>query len=172
MMLIITGTLSLNAQRGTRPPVSGIEKPQRPMMLEPSDSLKKRGMRKDMAENMGCMNSRQGIHHRKGMRHMAPGDRIGHGGGRPGMRNAPHGMMIDSIPGLTEEQKKEFADLKQKHQAEMQKFNEDMQKFRDEMQKLRQEMQAKMKEFRESHMSEMMNILNDEQKESLRGRRD
>ncbi len=35
------------------------------------------------------------------------------------------------------------------------------------MQKMRQEMQTKMKEFRESRMSEMMNILNEEQKGKL-----
>jgi hypothetical protein len=221
MMFILAGTLSLNAQRGSRSPGMqgqnrmGMERPQRPMMLEPSDSLKKRGMRNDMAENMNRLNSRQMMKSRqmmpqsRGMRQMAPGDRMGRGFGRPGMapgdrmgrgvgrrgmapgdmmgrgsgrpgdrmdwggrrqgmRNVPFRMMTDSIPGLTEEQKKEIAKLKQEHQAEMQKFNEEMQKFRDEMQKMRQEMQAKMKEFRESHKEEMMKILNEEQKERLR----
>ncbi len=127
MMFIISGTLSLNAQRGTKAQGSqdknnvGLEKPQRPMMLEPSDSLKKRGMRKDMAENMDRMNSCHMMHHGKSMGHMAQEGRMDRGGGRKGMRNAPHGMIFDSIPGLTEEQKKEITLLKQKHQEEMKK---------------------------------------------------
>lgn len=65
-----------------------------------------------------------------------------------GWRQGPG--MLDRIPNLTDKQKKEISDLRQKH--------------RDEMENLRTDMQKRMKEMRDSHRKAIMNILTDEQK--------
>ncbi len=74
--------------------------------------------------------------------------------GDQGMKWGSHGMgMMENIPNLTDKQKKDMADLMQKHRDEMQKFRSDMQK--------------KMKEMREVNKSKLMNLLTDEQKKWL-----
>jgi len=79
----------------------------------------------------------------RGMGPMAMG-RMGQGPMGPGR------MMIDRIPNLTDKQKKDIADLRQKQQDEMKKFSE--------------EMSAKMKSMRESNRDKMLKLLTDEQK--------
>ena len=61
--------------------------------------------------------------------------------------------MIDRIPNLTDKQKKDIADLRQKQQDEMKKFIEDM--------------SVKMKAMRESDRNNVLNLLTDEQKKSI-----
>jgi hypothetical protein len=61
--------------------------------------------------------------------------------------------MIDRIPDLTDKQKKDIADLRQKQQDEMKKFIEDM--------------SVKMKAMRESDRNNVLNLLTDEQKKSI-----
>jgi hypothetical protein len=68
---------------------------------------------------------------------------------RPGMR------IIETIPDLTDKQKKDIADLRVKQQEEMKKFREDM--------------SAKMNTIREANKAKIMNLLTDEQKKYLEG---
>jgi hypothetical protein len=70
-----------------------------------------------------------------------------------GRQFGPGRMMLESIPNVTEKQKKEISDL--------------MTIQREEMTKFRDEMQAKMKEMRESQRKSMLNILTDEQKKFI-----
>jgi hypothetical protein len=92
-----------------------------------------------------------------GMRGMAPGmGRNAMGKKQPGMGNrqaAPGIRVMENIPNLTDKQKKDIADLRQRQ--------------KDEMQKLKGEMQKKMSDLRESHKTNVMNILSDEQKKWL-----
>lgn len=62
-------------------------------------------------------------------------------------------LIMESIPNVTDKQKKAIADLREKQQAEMKKFREDM--------------SARIKEMRDSHRKEILNILTDEQKKFL-----
>lgn len=72
---------------------------------------------------------------------------------------AHHGQFGDqrniheSLPNVTEKQKKDMADLQLKQQ--------------DEMKKLREETSAKMQSLRDSHKKAMENLLTDEQKKFL-----
>ena len=128
LMLFIAGSLSLSAQRGmrgmrpdsTRMNRMRMEHRQMPLMMQNPDSLKMGGMR--------------------------------HGMGHAGMgMNAGTGMKImESIPNLTDKQKKDIAELRQKQQEEMLKFRSDM--------------QGKMKEMRETNRTKVMNLLTDDQK--------
>ena len=167
-MLLLTGSLSLNAQRGMRgmrPDTARMsrmkmEQRQMPMRIQNTDSLRMGGMRYGMAP--GHMNNMRGWAMNPGMRFgmapgrmyyrdhwaMSPGMRMmrpGMGRSGMGMRPQAPGRIIDNIPGLTDKQKKDIADLRQKQQAEMQKF--------------REEMQGKMKEMRESQRTKVMNLL-------------
>jgi len=60
---------------------------------------------------------------------------------------------MENIPNLTDQQRKDIADLRQKQ--------------KDEMQKLKGEVQKKLESLRESHKTKVMNLLNDEQKKWL-----
>lgn len=83
-------------------------------------------------------------------------------GMRPGFGNdfgpgvhPPMMRRIESIPGITDKQKKEIADLRQKQMDEIRKF--------------REESMAKMKSIRDKHREDIMNLLTDEQKKYLQG---
>ena len=66
--------------------------------------------------------------------------------------------ILESIPNVTENQKKLIADLTKKHL--------------DEMKKLREEMSSKMQSLMDSHKKDMLSILTDEQKKFIEsGRR-
>lgn len=66
------------------------------------------------------------------------------------------GMILGSIPNVTEAQKKQITDLMTSQQAEMKK--------------LREEMQTKMQALRETHRKSVLNILTDEQKKFVESR--
>lgn len=66
------------------------------------------------------------------------------------------GMILGSIPNVTEAQKKQITDLMTRQQAEMKK--------------LREEMQAKMLALRESYRKNVLNVLTDEQKKFVESR--
>jgi hypothetical protein len=105
------------------------------------------GMREDM--NRGQMN---------GMRRgMGPGQINGMGRGMGNMPmdpmwrgNTEPGRMMEMIPGLTEKQKKDIADLRQQQ--------------KDEMKKMRDEITKKMQDLRETHKKKVMDMLTPEQK--------
>jgi hypothetical protein len=84
--------------------------------------------------------------HRRGM--MAYGSGMGY------MRqNMPGRMIMQSIPGVTQEQKDELAKLNKAQQ--------------EDMQKLREKQQEAVKTLREEHRKKIMNILTDDQKKWL-----
>lgn len=151
-MLIMAGSLSLNAQRGMRgmrPDSAGMnrmkmQQRRMPVRMQVHDSMRMEGMRYGMAS--GRMNYKGRAAMNPGMRMMGPGMR------RPGigMRQQAPRRIIENIPDLTEKQKKDIADLRKKQQDEMQKF--------------REEMQGKMQEMRESQRTKIMNLLTPEQK--------
>ena len=108
------------------------------------------------------------MHHgrRNGMmRGMGPGMGFGmmRGMGRMPMDSigwmpmAPGRRILESIPNVTENQKKQIADLNKKQI--------------DEMKKVREEMFSKMQGIMDSHRKDILNILTDEQKKFLESRR-
>jgi len=115
-----------------------------------------RGMRNevmnDMHPGMGMM---RGMHPGMGMRNgmgSVPMDSIGWMPFNTGRR------MLESIPNVTENQKKQIEDLTKKD--------------RDEMKKLREEMSSKMKDLTDSHRHEILNILTSEQKKFIESKQD
>jgi len=96
------------------------------------------GMMWDNNRGMGMMGGHGGM----------SGDSLGNGMGF--MPMAPGRMMLESIPNVTEGQKKQIEDL--------------MKKNFDEMKKIREEMSLKMKELMDSHQKEVLNILTEDQK--------
>jgi len=99
-----------------------------------------RGMRPGMGPGMGMGMGRRGMGN-------LPGDSIGWTPMGPGRR------MMESIPNVTENQKKQLQDL--------------MAKQREEMQKIRDEMSSKMQNLMESHQKDMLKILTDDQKKFI-----
>jgi Spy/CpxP family protein refolding chaperone len=127
LMLLLSCNMSLSAQRG---------------MKHPADSTRMSHMRLD-----------RGMRHDYNMRR-------GYG---PMQRDSisarqfgPAGMILGSIPNVTEAQKKQITDL--------------MTKQRSEMQKLREEMQTKMQALRDSHRKSVLNVLTEEQKKFVETR--
>lgn len=100
----------------------------------PQPDYAMRGMRRGMGMMYG---------HGRSMGHM-PMNQMGQGNIRPGR------PMIESIPNLTDKQKKDLAELRVKHQEEIKKF--------------REEMAAKMQALRDANRTKIMNMLTDEQK--------
>jgi hypothetical protein len=75
---------------------------------------------------------------------------------RPGFGPQPPFMRhLESVPNLTEKQKKDIADLNKKHQDEMQKFREETAK--------------KATDMRDAHRKKLMDLLTDEQKKYIEG---
>jgi len=178
LMLMASGNGLITAQRG----MGGMSDTTRMGMKRGMPGMQMHAMRQnaDSAQMCEAMKDMGRMHMRgegmmpmnAGMRHMRnPGMmRMHNPGMRPmegrGMRNTdnagmrqmgPGMMMLESIPNVTEKQKKEITDLRLKQQAEMQK--------------LREESAAKMKAMRETHSKNMMNILTDEQKKFLESKR-
>jgi len=86
--------------------------------------------------------------------YMRPGRMMGRGQGNMAPRFNREGIMrFNRIPGITEKQRQEIADLRLKHMQEMDKF--------------REETFAKMQDLREANRKEMMNILTPEQQKFL-----
>lgn len=101
------------------------------------------GMRNGMMRGMG---PGMGFGMMRGMGRM-PMDSIGWMPMGPGRR------MLESIPNVTENQKRQIEDLTKKHI--------------DEMKKIREEMFSKMQSQMDSHRKDMLNILTDEQKKFI-----
>jgi hypothetical protein len=124
------------------------------------------GMRPGM---MGDMGPSMGMKRGMGRRGMMPG--MGQGMGMGMMRGmgrmpmdsigwmpmGPGRRMMESIPNVTENQKKQITDLIRKRQ--------------DEMKKLREEMSSKFQSLMESNRKDMLNILTDEQKKFIESER-
>ena len=104
------------------------------------------GMRYGMMRGMG---PRMGFGMMRGM-DRNPKDSTGWMPMAPGIR------MLESIPNVTENQKKQIEDLSNKNM--------------DEIKKLREEMFSKMQGIRDSQRKEVLNILTDEQKKFLESR--
>lgn len=162
MVLAIAVTSVMNAQRGMRGqmPDSVWKSRQGDYMMGhrmmPPDS---------MSMHRGMWQSPMYRYHRdfaRGPRMgWGPGPGFGKGFGpgmygRQGFAPHPYGMgRFESIPNLTEKQKKDISDLRQKHSEEMQKF--------------REESFSKAKELRDAHQKKLMDLLTDEQKKYLEG---
>lgn len=72
----------------------------------------------------------------------------------PGFGPRRHGLMrLETIPNLTDKQKKDITDLQLKHRTEMEKF--------------REETAATVKSMRDTNMKKIMDLLSDEQKKYL-----
>jgi hypothetical protein len=117
------------------------------MMSEMGPGMgKMRGMRPGMRNGMAGMRQGRDMGMWRGMGSM-PGDSIGWMPMGPGRR------MLESIPNVTENQKKQITELIKKHQ--------------DEMKKLQEETSSKMQSLMDSHKKDMQNILTDEQKKYI-----
>jgi len=151
LMLFMAGSVTLSAQRGMRGMMDSTRMDR--MKMGPGYGRMQNGNRPD---SMMMKRMKQGM--RRGMRHGAGFDmRRGMGqmpmNGR-GMRPmGPERMIMESVPNVTEKQKKDIADLRLKQQ--------------DEMKKMRDEMMAKMKTIRESQRAKMMDLFTPEQKKFI-----
>ncbi|OFY82722.1 MAG: hypothetical protein A2V46_00415 [Bacteroidetes bacterium RBG_19FT_COMBO_42_7] len=136
LVLLAACSLSLNAQRGMRgmrPDSAGIGR----MNIE----------QRQLHPGIGRLGMSQGIHQPGMGMNRTPGFRQY----SPGFRTQFPGMWaMENIPNLTDNQKKDIADLKGKQMAEMEK--------------LRIDMQSKVKELNEAHKAKVMSILTPEQK--------
>ena len=164
ILLAFGGTL--NAQRGMRG--NGMR----------SDSLRTREFRNDNGPGRMMPGAHlNGQRQMNGMRNgigtgmgMGMGMGMGHGlmagmGMGRGMGNinnngrgpmASGRLITESLPNVTEKQKKDMADLQLKHQ--------------EEMKKLREESSAKMQSLRDAHNNAVLNLLTDEQKKYIESR--
>jgi hypothetical protein len=155
LIFLLAGNSILSAQNGRRnsgdfnrgPRMAGDTIHHHGMGMK-DDSLKMRAMRHEMAP---------GHYGPKG--YMVPGDRVysqrGMGPSFNDFRRqpSPERRILESVPNVTEKQKKEISDLLQKHQ--------------DEMKKVRAEMTAKIQSLREENRKTLYNLLTDEQKKYL-----
>lgn len=136
-----------------------------------------RNHRKDFAERGARMGMMHKFRPGGGFRGMMPGWRMAEGRGgmmMHGMRRGMYGMMpggmagmdstgimpfglgrrmMQSIPNVTDSQKKQIEDLIKKHQ--------------DEIKQLHEEMAAKMKTIMTSQRTDILNVMTDEQKKYL-----
>jgi hypothetical protein len=168
LFLFMAGSLIINAQKGM------IKDSDKMGMLDdrmmhmkymgiPCDSLKTnmrmnqmkmRRMHCPMCHAKHCLPCpRMGMHPGRAMR-PGPGFRDDRPFNRPGFGPmAPELKRLESIPDLTDKQKKEIAILKQG--------------YRNEVQKFREETATKMKNMRDAHRKKLMDLLTDEQKKYL-----
>ncbi len=151
LVLTLAVSMTLNAQRGMR----GMGNDS--LMMKRMERMHQNRMNMDrpmmqMPYHRGPVNQMRPD--RQGFGPFGPGAmRPGAGFREPGMRMRQDRPMLYNIPGLTDKQKKDIADLRGKQQAEMEK--------------LRIDMQSKMKALREDHRSKVMNLLTPEQKKWL-----
>jgi hypothetical protein len=171
LMLILACNFSLSAQRGMR---GTIDSTHMKVIRMTSDTIHRhaqgdrlnpyrmRGMKQ--GTEIGHMERRGNFPDHAGMNGM------GQGKGRQSFADAGLGMrgfyrgdhghgdyMLESIPNVTEKQKKDIADLKKKQ--------------RDEMKVVRDDMSARMQTMRDSYKKNMMSILTDEQKEFIESKK-
>jgi hypothetical protein len=163
LMLLLGCNISLSAQRGMKHAADTTRMSHMKMV---SDTAHRKFMSDrplPESERMNNMRHFRGGHNMYGMgRGMRQdyGMRRGYG---PMHRDSisrrqfgPAGMILGSIPNVTEAQKKQITDLMAKNKAEMKK--------------MREEMQAKMQDLRDSHRKSVLNILTDEQKKIIETR--
>ena len=162
LMLILTCNMSLSAQRWMR---DMADTTCMNHMRMSTDTLHRHGMGNKTWIGPARMYHMQKFMDHRGMYGMGRGMRPGQGfdmrkGYGPVHRDSIYGrqfgpgrMMLESIPNVTEKQKKEISDLMTKHQ--------------DEMKKLREEMQTRMQALTDSHRKNILNILTDEQKKFI-----
>jgi hypothetical protein len=164
LMALLSCNMSLNAQRGMK---HSDDSTRMSHMRMASDTLHRKSMNdrpwpgpegKDNMRQFRGHNNMYGME--RGMRHDR-GMRRSYG---PMQRDSisprqsgPAGMILGSIPNVTEAQKKQITDL--------------MTKQRSDMQKLREEMQTRMQALRDSHRKSVLNILTDEQKKFVESRK-
>lgn len=178
LMFMLAFNISMNAQPGMKGTMdyghmnrmSGDTTLHHGMRMR-GDTLRMRGMRHEMApwryypqgqffDHRQMYGMHRGMEDRPGMRgYMVPGqdfrgagtfDRRGQGAAGPGRQ------ILESVPNVTEKQKKEITEL--------------LQKQREDVIKVRQEMTAKIKTIRENSKKSLNNILTDEQKKYLDSR--
>jgi len=163
LMLLLSCNISLSAQRAMK---HATDSTRMSHMWMASDTAHRK-FQNDRPfpgrERMHNMRNFSGGHNMYGMgRGMRPdyGMRRGYGplqsDSMSHRRSGPAGMILGSIPNVTEAQKKQITDLMAKQQTEMKK--------------LREEMQAKMQALRDSHRKNVLNILTDEQKKFIESR--
>jgi hypothetical protein len=163
LMLIMAGNLSLRAQHGGRG------------MMRDSIRMDRMALASDTAHRHGMGMVRSGIPHgrmyqgdqfayrwnpeamRRGMSQGAWDGQERRAGMNRGHDGELAGYMLESIPNVTEKQKKDIADLRSKNQ--------------DEMKKLREDYILKMNALRDSQQKSMMNILTDEQKKFVESKK-
>jgi hypothetical protein len=159
IMLMLTFNSSLSAQRGMRGGIDnfgmnrrgiGSDTIHRYGMATRPDSLRMHGMRSEMGPGRYGPHG-QFMDHRQ-MYGMNRG--MGPGISQRGRRQAGSGRMIlESVPNVTEKQKKEISDLLKKQQDDMKKF--------------REEMSAKIQTIRETNRKSLDNILTEEQRKYI-----
>jgi hypothetical protein len=165
IILLLTGT-NLEAQRGMRgfrSDTASMNQRRDSIRMQMAERRKSMnmdsagwGMRHSDGRMPGMMN------HPGGMRLHAYGNfgyqrnqgAMAYGGGMGRMRqNMPGRLIMQSIPGVTQEQKDQLAKLNKEQQSEMQQ--------------LREKQQEELKTLREEHRKKVMNILTDDQKKWL-----
>jgi hypothetical protein len=167
LMLILACSLSLSAQRGNRGTIDSIHMKvfrmtsdtiHRHAQGEWLNPYRMRGMRP--GTDVGHMGKRGYFPDHDRMNGMGQGkDRQSFadvGQGMRGFKRGGHGPVdykLESIPNVTEKQKKDIADLRQKQQEEMKIVRDDM--------------SARMQAMRDSYKKSMMSILTDEQKKFI-----
>lgn len=182
LMLLIAGSVSLSAQRGMRGMMDSTRMDRMKMGpgmgrmqngMGP-DSVMMKKMHQDMMMNMGAGMGMGRMGQRGQSMNRQPMQRMGRGMGRldrssirggmgqmpindMGMRPmgpmGPERMIMESLPNVTEKQKKDMADLRLQQQ--------------EDMKKMREEMIAKMKTMRDSHQAKMLELLTPEQKKFI-----
>jgi hypothetical protein len=161
LILTIAGSSAIFAQRGDR----GMRSMRPDSINRSGDRMMRMQMHRDSVHS--GMPGRQMMRMHDNMRlgpmaHMRHGYGMGpRSGWGPGPRFRGDSLRLDrpgrlsAIPNLTDKQKKDIADLRQKHMDEMKKF--------------REENQAKMNTMRESFRNEVKSQLTDEQKKFFDG---
>lgn len=148
IVILMAGSLNLNAQRGMRRDSLSMKHDSIGMHMRARPDWRMAPMMRGhahgwMAQGMGP----RGMNNHWMAQGMRPGDGMG-------MRNnAPGRRIMESIPGITQKQKDDLAKLNEQNQSEMKKLME-------------QHQQA-VKQLREDHRKKVMNLLTDDQKKWL-----
>lgn len=143
LLLLMAANSELNAQRGKMGPVPDSLRMRgqgRGMFMAPRMQAPQDFMRMHAMAHMQMQRGQFGMGHQAPMRHRGPAFKQYRRG-------------FESIPGLTEKQKKEIGELRKKHHEEMQKF--------------REETMTKSRSMKEAHKKSIMNLLTDEQKKFI-----
>jgi hypothetical protein len=157
LILFLGCSISLSAQGGIKHPADSTRMSH--MRMAPDSTHRKFMNDRPFPGREGMYNMKhfRGGHNMYGMGHGMRNDygmRRGYGpmqkDSMSRRQSGPAGMILGSLPNVTEAQKKQITDLMTKNKAEMKK--------------LREEMQAKMQALRDSHRKSVLNILTDEQK--------